>query len=250
MAKASARSMPRAAFCSGGWPSARSECQSVSEPCGSASSTRQRRPAAWAQAARCAVSVLLPAPPLREASVMTFMAPLPDWGAATLRPRWLTNGYRGERAPPAWLPYAGLGMTGAVGHVGHRPPSLAALQPSSFGAMVRHRGGASRETEMGLLDILASIQTGGTASDPRARSAPGPASASQGMSPIAKAMLALLALYAVKHARRAGSPPTQPDQRPGGGITAGNPGGGLAGGLGDLLGGILGGGRNSKRRTG
>ncbi len=98
---------------------------------------------------------------------------------------------------------------------------------------------------MGLLDILASIQTGGTASDPRARSAPGPASASQGMSPIAKAMLALLALYAVKHARRAGSPPTQPDQRPGGGITAGNPGGGLAGGLGDLLGGILGGGGKS-----
>ena len=46
---------------------------------------------------------------------------------------------------------------------------------------------------MGLLDILSSIQGGGAQ--------PGPTSASEGkgMSPIAKAMLALLAVYALKH---------------------------------------------------
>ena len=45
---------------------------------------------------------------------------------------------------------------------------------------------------MGLLDILNSIQAGGVSNDPRARTAP----ASQGMSPTAKALLALLAIYA------------------------------------------------------
>jgi uncharacterized protein YidB (DUF937 family) len=94
---------------------------------------------------------------------------------------------------------------------------------------------------MGLLDILSSIQTGGGM--PSARPGQAPASQSQGMSPIAKAMLALLAVYAVKHMRREGSPSTQPGQPPGGTITAGNPGSG--GGLGDLLGGVLGGGKSA-----
>ena len=87
---------------------------------------------------------------------------------------------------------------------------------------------------MGLLDILSSIQGGG------AQPAPTSAGESKGMSPIAKAMLALLAVYALKHTRTAGSPPTQPSA-PSGGSTTGA-GGGLGGSLGDLLGGVLGGG--------
>src|SRR6516164_7915363 len=66
------------------------------------------------------------------------------------------------------------------------------------------RVGASQESDMGLLDILNSIQAGGVSDDPRARGAP----ASQGMSPMAKALLALLAVYAVKNLRRADAPPT------------------------------------------
>jgi len=52
---------------------------------------------------------------------------------------------------------------------------------------------------MGLLDILNSIQGGGVSNDPRAPSA----QAGQGMSPMAKALLALLAVYAAKNLRRA-----------------------------------------------
>ena len=85
---------------------------------------------------------------------------------------------------------------------------------------------------MGLLDILSSIQGGG------AQPAPTSASEGKGMSPIAKAMLALLAVYALKHTSRA-SPPTQPSPPSGGGTTGG--GGGLGGSLGDVLGGMLGG---------
>src|SRR5215510_4018182 len=59
---------------------------------------------------------------------------------------------------------------------------------------------------MGLLDILNTIQAGGGSNDPRARAAP----ASQGMSPTAKALLTLLAIYAMKNLRRADAPPTQP----------------------------------------
>ena len=91
---------------------------------------------------------------------------------------------------------------------------------------------------MGLLDILSSIQGGG------AQPAPTSAGESKGMSPIAKAMLALLAVYALKHTRTAGSPPTQPSA-PSGGSTTGA-GGGLDGSLGDLLGGVLGGGRRRR----
>ncbi len=93
---------------------------------------------------------------------------------------------------------------------------------------------------MGLLDILNSVPTGGVSNDPRARAAP----PSQGMSPTAKALLALLAIYAMKNLRRADAPPTQPGRPAGGNVSAGLPGGQggtLGGGLGDLLRGALGG---------
>jgi uncharacterized protein YidB (DUF937 family) len=95
---------------------------------------------------------------------------------------------------------------------------------------------------MGLLDVLNSIQAGGVSNDPRARAAP----ASQGMSPTAKALLALLAIYATKNMRRADAPPTQPAGPAGANVRAGVPGGqggafGGGGGLGDLLRGTLGG---------
>src|SRR5215831_6651633 len=103
------------------------------------------------------------------------------------------------------------------------------------------RVAASQEADMGLLDILNSIQAGGVSNDPRARAAP----PSQGMSPTAKALLALLAIYAAKNLRQAGAPPTQPAGPAGGNVSAGLPGGqggNLGGGdLGDLLRGTLGG---------
>ena len=90
---------------------------------------------------------------------------------------------------------------------------------------------------MGLLDILNNIQGGGVSNDPRAQAAP----ARQGMSPMAKALLGLLAIYAMKHMRRADAPPTQ--QGMPSGANVGLPGGqgGAGGGLGDLLRGGLGG---------
>lgn len=91
---------------------------------------------------------------------------------------------------------------------------------------------------MGLLDILNGIQGGGVSNDPRAQAAP----ARQGMSPMAKALLGLLAIYAMKHMRRADAPPTQ-QGRPAGtnvGLPSGQGGAG-GGGLGDLLRGGLGG---------
>jgi uncharacterized protein YidB (DUF937 family) len=104
-----------------------------------------------------------------------------------------------------------------------------------------------QEDQMGLMDILNTIQNSGTASDPRARPAPttqgSSQGANQGMSPIAKALLALLAVYAMKNMRRADSAPNQPAGRPGN-VNAGLPGGaagGGGGGLGDLLRGTLGG---------
>ena len=94
---------------------------------------------------------------------------------------------------------------------------------------------------MGLLDILNTIQNnihretdgarrppgGGMASDPRARTAPGAAPGGQG-SPMAKALLSLLAVYAKKNMQRSGSAPP----KSGGTIAAGNRGGGLGGALG------------------
>ena len=95
---------------------------------------------------------------------------------------------------------------------------------------------------MGLLDILNSI--GSAASDPRARPAPaGPATSqagSQGMSQMAKAMLALLAIYAQKHMQRADAPTPRPAPRSGS-AGAGPADGGGPGNLGDLLRGTLGG---------
>jgi uncharacterized protein YidB (DUF937 family) len=104
------------------------------------------------------------------------------------------------------------------------------------------RVGASQEADMGLLDILNSIQAGGVSSNPRGQTAP----ASQGMSPMAKALLALLAIYAMKNMRRADAPPTQPAGPAGGNVRAGVPGGQSGtpsggGDLGDLLRGTLGG---------
>jgi uncharacterized protein YidB (DUF937 family) len=119
---------------------------------------------------------------------------------------------------------------------------------------------------MGLLDILntiqSTVQAGGGAPQP----APGPARGqSQGMSPMAKALLALLAVYAAKNLRTSGSPTPPSGGHPGGTITAGKPGdlggslgggsvgsspsggglggdlGGMLGPLGDLLKGPLGG---------
>jgi uncharacterized protein YidB (DUF937 family) len=96
---------------------------------------------------------------------------------------------------------------------------------------------------MGLLDILNTIGAGGAASDPHARPAPTGKPPSQGMSPVAKALLALLAIYAMKNMRRADTPQAQPAPTPRGNVGAGVPGGGGAagGGLGDLLRGPLGG---------
>src|SRR5262245_66400816 len=101
--------------------------------------------------------------------------------------------------------------------------------------------GSSQEADMGLLDILNTIGTSGAASDPRARPAPTSQATSQGMSPMAKALLGLLAIYAMKNMRRADAPKAQPAPRPGGTVTAGVPGSGGDGGLGDLLRGPLGG---------
>ena len=76
--------MPRSATLSGkssdcGSRALRSLCQSVSDPCGSASIKRHARDGLWACAAICAASVLLPEPPLREAKTTTFMRALPVW---------------------------------------------------------------------------------------------------------------------------------------------------------------------------
>src|SRR5262249_30860194 len=108
--------MPLAAVCSGGSPSLRSACQRASEPCGSASMARQRRPAAWAQAARWAVSVLLPAPPLRDANVMTFMEPLPSVWSSRQPAAGMVNGGLsvGAGADAARKPLAEQPVDGSV----------------------------------------------------------------------------------------------------------------------------------------
>ena len=97
---------------------------------------------------------------------------------------------------------------------------------------------------MGLLDILNSVTNS---------AGPQSAPTQDGTPPIAKALLGLLAMYAMKNMGGAGS--TQPAGRadagaglPGGlggllgGMLGGGGGGGGGGGLGDLLGGLLGGG--------
>lgn len=97
---------------------------------------------------------------------------------------------------------------------------------------------------MGLLDeVLKTIQAGGATSDPRRTPAPAPSpggTASHGMSPMAKVLLALLALYAAKNVRMApaGTKPSSPPAPSPGTTTAGTQSGG---GLDDLLKGPLGG---------
>src|SRR5439155_5274452 len=97
--------------CSTSAPCRRSECQSVSEPCGSASITRQRWPSPWAKAARWAVIVVLPVPPLRDATVMTFMNALPRLGDAPAWARMVNEWLYWNRAmvrarcPMASLPF-------------------------------------------------------------------------------------------------------------------------------------------------
>src|ERR1700731_2974164 len=56
----------------------RSLCQSVSDPCGSASTSRHGFVDLWTCAARWAARVLFPAPPLRDAKTMTFILSPPD----------------------------------------------------------------------------------------------------------------------------------------------------------------------------
>jgi uncharacterized protein YidB (DUF937 family) len=103
---------------------------------------------------------------------------------------------------------------------------------------------------MGLLDdILKTIQTSGAPADPRAKPVPAPAPApgarpSQGMSPMAKALLALLAIYAAKNLRTAPSAkvqPTTPSAPPSGTTTTADAQPEGRGGLDDLLKGTLGG---------
>jgi uncharacterized protein YidB (DUF937 family) len=87
---------------------------------------------------------------------------------------------------------------------------------------------------MGLLDILNGMQNG-----PRGQTTPAPAG-SGGMSPIAMALLGLVAYKAIKQLSP-GQPSTAPADR--GASTAGNPsGGGLGGLLQGPLGGLLAGG--------
>ena len=56
----------------------RSLCQSVSDPCGSASTSRHGFVVLWTCAARWAARVLFPEPPLRDAKTMTFIFWPPD----------------------------------------------------------------------------------------------------------------------------------------------------------------------------
>jgi uncharacterized protein YidB (DUF937 family) len=95
---------------------------------------------------------------------------------------------------------------------------------------------------MGMLDdILNGMQDSGGADGPGTQSEPG----SQGMSPITKALIGLLAGYAIKSMSgmggSAGGAPAQPH---------GSPPQGEGGGLGDVLGSILGGGGGMPGRSG
>src|SRR3954469_16427961 len=69
------------------------------------------------------------------------------------------------------------------------------LHSSCCGAMILPGRAELRRPNMGLLDILNTIQNtmppgGGKPSDPRARTTPGSAAGGQGTSPMAKALLA------------------------------------------------------------
>src|SRR6266700_3119184 len=62
--------------------------------------TSVRWPSACARAARCAQIVVLPAPPLREATVMMFMAALLVARDGSLGRKWLMKGYGTQ--PSSW----------------------------------------------------------------------------------------------------------------------------------------------------
>ena len=85
-ANASARSMPRSGVTSFSALARAARMPELSEPCGSPSMTSTRLPATCAWAASCALSVVLPAPPLREASVMTFIGRSLNCGGANVAP--------------------------------------------------------------------------------------------------------------------------------------------------------------------
>jgi uncharacterized protein YidB (DUF937 family) len=89
----------------------------------------------------------------------------------------------------------------------------------------------AEEADMGMLDdILNSMQDSGGTGRPGTQPAPG----GDGMSPIAKALIGLIAGYAIKNmSGMGGGSPAQP---------GGSPSQGQGGGLGDVLGSILGGG--------
>jgi uncharacterized protein YidB (DUF937 family) len=106
---------------------------------------------------------------------------------------------------------------------------------------------------MGLLDILNTIQNtvqAGGGGVPQ--TAPGPARGQQGqgMSPIAKALLALLAVYAVKNMRTAGGSAGAPVPPGGGSIPTGSPGGTITARNPGDLGGALGGGSVGRSPSG
>src|ERR1700722_7854438 len=98
---------PSMAARSGGSPPPRSLCHKVSEPCGSQSISRTGRDGRCAWAARWAVNVLFPEPPLRDAKTMTFMrAPLgdsPDQGT-TARATALWSAAAPQPHPAAFSP--------------------------------------------------------------------------------------------------------------------------------------------------
>src|SRR5262249_54844841 len=93
---------PRVPFLSAGSPAPRSLCQSVSEPCGSASINRQGA-RLLASAPTWAVSMLFPLPPLREAKTMTFISCQPHlvkpWGAAIRQSRTACGETKIDAAP-------------------------------------------------------------------------------------------------------------------------------------------------------
>src|SRR4249919_2449643 len=60
----------------------RNLCQSVNDPCGSASTSRHGFVTLWTCAARWAARVLFPEPPLRDAKTITFIPSPP------VDPRW------------------------------------------------------------------------------------------------------------------------------------------------------------------
>src|SRR5262245_13891021 len=98
----------------------------------------------------------------------------------------------------------------------------------------RHSGWVHRRPAMGTVDIFNGMQNG-----PRGQPTPPPPGGGGGMSPIAMALLGLVAYKAIKHLS-----PDQPNAVPAdrGTTTAESPSGGSLGGMLGPLGGLLSGG--------